>query len=586
MERPTIQSRCDNTVTQQTDLIARNFSDCYRASVISLSLTGRAWMLRETEETDGSIIDRLLRRRQIEPLGEGEILDEFGYDARHFRDFEKAAERIMRAVASRETIGIFGDYDCDGITSTALLARFMIRRGIRPMMRLPRRMHEGYGLQQAILDEFRNAGVTLLLTVDTGVTAIEPIVRARDAGIDVIVMDHHRLPCELPPAYAVLHPDLTSSPMNPAPCGAGVAWSVVNDLQRQAGDEEWEDRETDIALAAIGTVADVVELRGGNRTLTYCGLLALSCLKNGPLALLCMHAGLQTPYSSRDVAFRLAPRINAAGRMADPHIALHALLGDTAALLSLDSLNRERQDAVSAHLESLLAKAESNSRSVLCFVNDEYAPGICGLLAGKLCEAFGKPVLVGSLKDGVCTASLRSIPDFDVTAGLERSADILITFGGHAMAAGCTFRHDDFDELMERLDADVRMNIPHAQLIPTIAADCALTAEDITLRLCDALRALEPFGQGNHEPRFLIRDARLDHARRVGNGKKHLQASLSGRKLIGFNLGHLEEHSDSPLDLLCRVGIDHWRGARAPQLFLDDMRVHVGVRPEPVSLPS
>lgn len=553
--------------------------------MISLSLTGRAWTLDPTEETGGAIADSLLRVRQIDPLGEGEILDEFGYDARLFRDFDKAAERIMRAIAAREKIGIFGDYDCDGITSTAILARFLLRHGIQPVMRLPHRLNEGYGLQQAIVEEFRNTDVTLLLTVDTGATAIEPIARARSEGMDVIVLDHHHLPPTLPPAFAILHPSLASPPIVPAPCGAGVAWSVVSSMQRKSGDAEWDDRETDIALAAIGTIADVVELRGGNRTLTHSGLLALSRLKNGPLALLCMHSGLRAPYSSRDVAFRIAPRINAAGRMSDPHIALGALLGDTEAMLSLDFLNRERQDAVSAHLELLLPKAEIDDCSVLCFVHDDYSPGVCGLLAGRLCESFGKPVLVGALRNGVCVASLRSIPAFDVTAGLARAADLLITFGGHAMAAGCTFRHADFDALRGRLEADVRACVPPASLVPRISADAVIVPDDVTINLCDSLRALEPFGQGNPEPRFFIRNVRLERARRVGNGGKHLQASVRGRKLIGFNLGHLEAFSDKPLDLMCRVGMDNWRGSRAAQLLLDDMRISVGVTREPACLP-
>lgn len=573
---------------RKSDPIARHSHACYRAPVSPLSFTGRTWVLHETEEVDGDVVDRLLRRRQMDPLGKGEILDTFGYDARHFLDFEKAAERITRAISSKEKMGIFGDYDCDGITSTVLLARFLHRRGIQPMMRLPNRLHEGYGLQQAIVEEFRSAGVTLLLTVDTGATAIEPIARARDVGIDVIVLDHHHLSPMLPPACAILHPSLTSSPMDPAPCGAGVTWSVVDGLE---GHAEWEDRATDIALAAIGTVADVVELRGGNRTLTHSGLLALSRLKNGPLALLCMHAGLQMPYASRDIAFRLAPRINAAGRMADPHIALSALLGDTEALRALDALNRERQDAVSAHLEDLLPRAEAALRqaqggSILCFIHDDYSPGICGLLAGRLCEAFGKPVLVGARRDGICTASLRSIPAFNVTTGLARAADLLLTFGGHAMAAGCSFHTEVFDVLRERLEADVRASVPPALLIPRIAADAMLTPDDVTLHLCDALQTMEPFGQGNSEPRFLIQSIRLDSVHCVGNGKKHLQASVRGRKLIGFGLGHLEEHVGQSLDLLCRVGIDTWQGRRAPQLFLDDMRVAAGIRPEPVSLPS
>lgn len=555
-----------------------------------LSLTGKRWIVRGTGDepaSGASIVETLLRRRGVEALGEGEILETIGEDARRFRDFPIAEERIARAVATGERIGIFGDYDCDGITATVLLARYFYRRGIRPSLRLPHRLKEGYGLQTAAVEELASAGVRLLITVDTGVTALKQIARARELDIDVIVLDHHTLPTvapaaagaevglphDLPPACAILHPALASPVIDPSPCAAGIAWSVVEALERREGNVNWDGRATDIALAAVGTVADIVELRGGNRTLTHSGLQALSTLTDGPLALLCAHAGLQSPYTSRDIAFRIAPRINAAGRMDDPHIALSALLGDSAALLQLDTLNRERQDVVSGHIENLLPRAEAEAAGMLCFVSDDYSPGICGLLASRLCELHGKPCLIAARSGALCSASLRSIPGYDVTAGLSRCSDFLLTFGGHAMAAGCTFAAANFPSLHERLRADATEYIAADTLLPTLTADCAIGIERVTTDLCDALAVLEPFGQGNPEPRFIIEDARLDNARRVGKEEKHLQATVRGRKAIGFHLAHLEAQISTPVDLLCRVGIDTWNGRRQPQLFLDDIRV-------------
>lgn len=538
-----------------------------------LSLTGRRWMLREPGSVTGSIAERLLELRKIEALGEGEILEDFGHDARQFRDFTKASQRTLKAIDGKEKIGVFGDYDCDGITGAALLVRFLRRRGVDPATRLPHRLKEGYGLRTNIVEEFAALGVTLLLTVDTGVTAVDPIACAKELGIDVIVLDHHTLPPVLPVAHAILHPTLAKDMTEGAPCGAGVAWSFVRALEENDGHEDWDEKDTDTGLAAIGTVADIVELRGGNRTLTHAGLLALSRLKEGPLALLCMHAGLTSPYTSRDIGFRIAPRLNAAGRMADPHIALHALLGDTNALLQLDGLNRQRQDVVSMHLEELLPIAERERGPMLCFVHEDYSPGICGLLAGRLCEIFGKPSLVAGSVGGQCVASLRSIPGYDVTASLARMGDLLLNFGGHAMAAGCAFRLDDFSELRDRLHADAALHINQEQQHPTLSAECVIDVTDVTVKLCDELRALEPFGQGNPEPRFLIEGVMLENVRCVGKGAKHLQATVRGRKVIGFGLGHLSEHAGEPLDLLCRVGIDTWQGRRNPQLFLDDLRL-------------
>lgn len=540
-----------------------------------LSLTGKRWLLEEpTHEAEASIADTLLHRRQLEALGAGEILDVIGHDAAQFRDCEKAMERIAQAIGEEETIGIFGDYDCDGITATTLLARFFERRNIRPVLRLPHRLKEGYGLQTAMVDELHARGVTLLLTVDTGVTAVAAVARARECGMDVIVLDHHSLPeGPLPAAYAILHPALAAPPMASPPCGAGVAWSLVSAFEHRDGQDDWKDRATDVALAAIGTVADIVELRGGNRSLVHAGLLALQSLHEGPLAFLCVNAGLQKPFTSRDIGFRIAPRINAAGRMDDPHVALYGLLGDTQALLDLDALNQQRQDVVTAHIAALLPRAAEHTGGMLCFVEDDYSPGICGLLAGRLAEAFGKPSMVGSRVGEICTASLRSIPGYDVTSGLARVSDLLLSFGGHPMAAGCSFRAEVFPALRARLEADSEAHIGTEDRIPTLLAECALSIDQVTTNLCDQLSVLEPFGQGNSEPRFLIENIQLENVRCVGKSAKHLQASAHGRKVIGFSLGHLENELHQPVDLLCRIGMDTWQGRRAVQLFLEDVRV-------------
>jgi hypothetical protein len=264
-----------------------------------LSLTGKRWVVRETSADGISIPEMLLARRKIGALGQGEIIEGvIGYDAHGFNDFEKAAARIEKAIKDEELIGIFGDYDCDGITATAIMGRFLKRHGNAPIMRLPHRQKEGYGLRKKTMDDFKESGVTLLITVDTGVTALEPITHANELGIDVIVLDHHHLPEILPPAFVILHQGLASPAPDAAPCAAGIAWSAVQAMEKNT----WDDRETDIALAAIGTVADIVELRGENRSLTHAGLMALAQLRpERPLSMLCAHAGLESPYTSRDI---------------------------------------------------------------------------------------------------------------------------------------------------------------------------------------------------------------------------------------------------------------------------------------------
>ena len=488
-----------------------------------------------------------------------------------FPDGPRAVARIQRAIAENERIGIFGDYDCDGVTSGAILVRFFQRRSVDPVVRLPHRIREGYGLTEKVIEEFAAKGITLLITVDTGVTAIREIALARAKGINVIVLDHHHLKPELPPAFAILHPALAPGFPEPYPCAAGVAFKFVELLEGSA----WPDRATDIALAAIGTVADLVPLQGWNRDVVRAGLAALEHMKTGPLAKLVADVRSNTePLTSRDIAFRIAPRLNAAGRMADPEIALKALLGDAEALRSLHTLNEERQDITALLMEEVLRTIDIQSAlPFLCCIAEHYPPGIVGLLAGKLTEMFGKPSLIGNVQDGVCRASLRSIVGYNVMDGLAQVEDLLCSFGGHAQAAGCTFNAADFALIHGRLCGHLGVSMPCQDLRPVLHTDAILAPEHVTLSFCSSLKELEPFGQGNAEPRFLLRDVPLERITRVGADKSHLRAHVGPLTVIGFGLGKLAEILPQKIDLACRIGINKWNDRIAPQIILEDVRV-------------
>ncbi|MBI3619281.1 single-stranded-DNA-specific exonuclease RecJ [Candidatus Peregrinibacteria bacterium] len=544
-----------------------------------LSLTGKRWILAEDLQqsressiplTSQQIVSSLARQRGIE---KSESSNFIGLNAELFPEFPAVRERIRAAMEKKEKIGIFGDYDCDGITSAALMIRFFRRRGVEPRFRLPHRISEEYGLKEHHIKNFIEEGAQLLITVDTGGSSVEEIALAREAGIDVIVLDHHHLRPELPKTFALLHPNLIPNFTDSAPCAAGVAWSVVVGLERADGVVGWDDMATDLALAGIGTIADLVELKGSNRILVHESLRALAGIKEGPLAFLRVHAGMNGVCTSRDVAFRIAPRLNAAGRMADPHIALQALLGNNDALLHLEQLNQERQTHVGSLLEEALMSLPSTLPPLIALKNEAYSPGIVGLLASKLTEKFGRPTLIASIKDQHCIASLRSIPGYHITDGLARAQDLLVSFGGHAQAAGCAFSLDRFEALTDRLNVDVAERVTADDLFPSLTIDASLEANDVTLQLCEGIGALEPFGQGNPEPRFLVRSVRLEDVRRVGKEETHLQARVAGKKLIGFGMAEFEEATRQPLDLVCRVGIDTWGGSRRPQLFLDDLRI-------------
>ncbi len=538
----------------------------------ALSFTGRRWMSRIDSDAAPtntvSLIEALMQSRGLlkKPT------DVF-FSIHRLPGLLTAIERINGAITSGEKIAIFGDYDCDGVTSTALIARMLHRRGATPLLRLPHRLHEGYGLRLPVIDELATAGITLLITTDTGVSAVKEITRAKELRIDVIVVDHHHLPQgDLPPAYAILHPSLMNPVPASPPSAAGVAWELVQAFEECSGNADWEDSDTDRALAAIGTVADLVELRGENRRVVHEGLGALGRLTKGPLALLKMHAGIESAPRSSDIAFRIAPRINAAGRMADPSVALDAVLGNPEAVLQLDLWNKDRQELVRSLTDEALERAQFEG-PMICLSDARYLPGICGLIAGRVTEKLGRPSLVAYIDpQGRSTASLRSVTGFNVTEALAGCSDLLTSFGGHAMAAGCSFAHSNMDTLRIRLNSDVASRLDPSLLVPTLQIDLPVVPKLLTLELCNALQSLEPFGQGNPEPCFVLPRVQLTDARRVGKDSTHLQARVGTSKLIGFGLGHLADRSTEAMDLAVHLGIDTWQGTARPQLYLQDAR--------------
>ncbi|MFA6039562.1 MAG: DHH family phosphoesterase [Candidatus Peribacteraceae bacterium] len=487
----------------------------------------------------------------------------------------QAVERIRRAVEKRETVGIFGDYDCDGITAAVQLFRAFRRRDVTPHVYLPHREREGYGLKEESIRFFAGHGVTLLLTVDTGISSVHELALARELSIDVIVVDHHHLPPELPPAFALIHPGLAPLP-GVMPAAAGVALSVVAALEKDGGKDEWEGKDEDMALAAIGTVADLVELRGGNRTLVTQGIAALGRMETGPLRDLLTQAGIAGAPTSRDIAYRIAPRLNAAGRMADPRIALRALLGDRESLALLESLNRDRQMQTQEILRELQRTSPAES-AFLIAASPDYPAGILGLIAGKLTETHGRPSMVAQIREDMCVASLRSIPGFHVTEALQSVSDLLTSFGGHAQAAGCTFPLAALPELTARLQERASSALTPAQLLPQLRIDGIVDARNVSLELCHALGSLEPFGQGNPEPRFLLPAVGFSTLKRVGKDFMHLQGTLGlpqggNLKAVGFGLSPLFEKIPATCDVACRIGVDSWNGSRRPQIFIEDVR--------------
>ena len=532
------------------------------------SLTGKQWILPNELAVPAQDIAKFLMKKRLlhTPPIHG-----------HYPDMNRAVQRIRKAVLSKEHIGIFGDYDCDGITATAQLLRYFRRHSLEPVTRLPHRVHDGYGLQEENIQWFAKKGVSLIITVDTGITGIPAVAAANALGIDVLITDHHKPQAEIPSAYAILHPMLSPNCPEPHPSGAGVVLALLEELE----DGQWDEQDVDTALAMIGTVADVVPLLGANRTLVQKGLLSLATIRDCPLADLRDSTRAST---STDVAFRIAPRINAAGRMSDPSVALSAIVEGGEALVMLDELNEQRQaQMVFLYEEALQSIAEPSSESLLWVAGAQYPHGIIGLLAGKLTERYGKPSCAVTIDGDTCTASLRSPDKYHVTDGLTRCKHLLSAYGGHAQAAGCSFPLSHIDDVQDALTKDVESHVDVKLLRPCITVDAKLTPKEITVSLLEELQTLEPYGQKNPEPRFILQNVSMEDMRLVGADESHLQCKIGNCKAIGFGLGSLHTDCNEKMDVLCRIGIDEWNGRRQPQIFIEDVRLSRQVRD---SLPS
>lgn len=488
-----------------------------------------------------------------------------------YPDAQKAVKRVRRAITEGEKIAIFGDYDCDGVTSTAQLVRMFRRHGVEPIVRLPHRVHDGYGLQTQHSDAFSKQEITLLITADTGIAAHEAVDRAREQGIDVIILDHHHFSV-VPEAFAILHPALAPLHPEPHPSAAGVTHAFVRAFEHG---HPWEHEAVDLVLATIGTVGDLVPLTGGNRLLVQEGLEAIRRLPNCPLKHLIERVCPNGSVTATDIGWRIAPRINAAGRMDDATDALTAILEGGPALEKLETLNSMRQEDTAQAVEKAILSLgnEANMPPFLCVASATYAHGIIGLIAGKLTERFHRPTLAACIDGDVCTASLRSPAGYNVVEALERSRDLLTRFGGHAQAAGATFPLDAFMELSKRLEQDAAQRIDAVQNAPTLHIDGVIDPHVCDLRLYTLINELAPFGQGNTEPMFMIAGLMLDRIRRVGSSATHLQARANNLPIIGFNLGHLaDEIVGIPVDVACRISTNTWNGKTEAQLVVMDIR--------------
>lgn len=514
---------------------------------------------------------------------------------------QAAVDRLWHAIDGGERITVFGDYDADGITAAALAGRVIQALGGIVEIHLPHRADEGYGLSLSSLQRcLRDTRPDVLLTVDCGSCSADAVHEARRRGVDTIVTDHHlMMGPPAPAALAVVNPqrtDTVSPPELTVLAGVGVAFKLCHGLVKQ-GRRHGRTRALTLdlrdylELVALGTVADVVPLTGENRILVATGLERINRRPGIALSALMLAAGTRNPITCHQIAFALAPRLNAAGRLGDARAALDLLMADdwaTAMRLAgeLDKANQERRGLV----ESLMTEAETRIAALrktsdpfgIVIGDRDWHLGVIGIVASRIVERYQRPTIVVSFDEsGHGRGSARSIDAFHLLEGLTSCADSLLTFGGHALAAGLSVHADAFDTFRHRFDQVGASILAGRDLRPSLTIDAWLTPRDIEPELIAALNCLAPFGEGNPPPVLGLRDMRLrGRPRIIGNGK-HLKMSIecdaTPIDAVGFNLGD-RKVPVANLDIAFRPVFNEFRGQTHLQFHLQDFRA-AGVEP-------
>ena len=576
---------------------------------VERSAGGKRWLLRSGDERAAlqmaqqlglpEIVARVLSGRGVDAAAaprflEPRLRDQLP-DPSHLKDMDKAAARIAAAIREGELLAIFGDYDVDGATSSALLHRFIAQVGGRVRVYIPDRIKEGYGPNAAALFRLRDEGASVIVTVDCGTTAHAPLAEAARAGIDVVVIDHHAAEPRLPEAFAVVNPNRVDEESPHRQLAAvGVAFLLAVAVNRALRREGWYQRRAEpsllelLDLVALGTVCDVVPLTGLNRVLVAQGLRVIGQRRKAGLVALSDVAGIEQRCGAYHLGFLLGPRVNAGGRVGAAELGARLLTTDDpheARTLAarLDELNRERQLIEAGVLEAAHAQvaAKGGSSPLILAAGDGWHPGVIGIVAGRLREHYERPACVVAFDGDVGKASGRSANGFDLGAAViaARQSGLLVNGGGHSQAAGFTVARDRLADLGAFLSARAAEHLASSRLVPRLSLDGALALHAVTPDLVALLERIGPYGVANPEPRFAFSGIRVVRADIVG--EKHVRCVLAdqqgGRlngiafRAAGTPLGAaLLGGTGASLHLAGTIRAEEWRGEVRTQLFIDD----------------
>jgi single-stranded-DNA-specific exonuclease len=506
--------------------------------------------------------------------------DEHDLDPLLMASMEPAVERIKEALARKDQIAIYADYDADGVTSAALLDETLRAVGVRPRVYFPDRFTEGYGLNGNALELLASEGANLVITVDCGIRAVQEASLARELGLDLIITDHHHPPEQLPDAAVILNPNLRGDPYpNKGLAGVGVAYKLARAL---LGSLEGGEPPALLDLVAIGTVADMSPLTGENRQLVRAGLAHINASPRIGVKALLHAAGYQTSkVDAQAIGFVIGPRINAAGRLESARLAFDLLVSeDEVEALNLaeklDQINRRRQDLTHEVVDAAAAQLIEDDQRILVAFHEDYHEGVVGLAASRLTEQYFRPSLVGKIGAATTRASARSIPGFHLARALDACASYLVRYGGHERAAGLTVENDKIESFLSSFEEVAQSMLDEELLTPKLEIHADIRLDEIDGRLLKFHDRLEPTGQENPHPLLATRAVRIAYRRQVGGEGRHLKLRLASDNAaidaIGFRQGHLLRELPDVVDVAYRLEMNEYRGTIAPQLVLADIR--------------
>ena len=495
-------------------------------------------------------------------------------------DMHRAVARIYQALLSGENIAIYGDFDVDGITATALLVQGLSVLGAEAIPYIPHRLTEGYGLRTAALENLHRQGISLVITVDCGITALSQVRKAKRMRLDIIITDHHTALPEIPPAIAIVNPKLPHSnyPFSEL-SGAGVAFKLLQALFRGIGKER--ELGEFIDLVALGTVADMVPLLGENRYLVKQGLELINANPRLGIREMVAQTGLNIgSLDSESISWVIAPRLNAAGRLAHAMTSYKLLVTNSpqeAQGLSkwLEQKNTERQrlttNALAKAREQILAQGIS---PLLVASDKDYPVGIAGLVASRLSEEFYRPAIVIRIGEQISSGSCRSIPEFNIISALNQYSSLLLQFGGHSQAAGFTLPTKNLTHLEQRLSQLATTQLAGVDLRPHLDIDAEVSLPDLSGHTFQVIQQLAPFGRGNPIPTFLSRRVEVVDCHPMGSNGEHLRLKLKQGSMVwdgvAFRLGNYLAEVSSPLDIVYNLEIDRWGGEERLRLNILD----------------